>query len=165
MCLHKVAVGFNDGTLQIYDTNLALTLTKRAHFNFISRIKYISSLSYAVTSSRSSVKVWDMANSWSLVAEFTGNMNYVFSLEQISATTMASGASGDISLWTITTGVSTLTINPPGTNFWYCLQLLPSGNLLAAGSSTSGKIFIYSTVTGTVNQINVFFCIKLRFLN
>ena len=97
------------------------------------------------------VNVWDTANSWTLVTKLNIFTGYVFSLEQISATTIATGTTGEIALWTIATGVKTLSINPAGSIYWYCLQLLPSGNLLAGGSSTSGKIYIYSTVTGTVN--------------
>jgi WD40 repeat protein len=159
----QVAVGFQDGTLKVYDTNLALTRTIAAHSSAITRIKYISTLNYVVTcSADNKAKVWDNANSWSLVSTFSSHTGQIQGVEKISETLMATSATdGKIFIWTTATGVQTLQITVAGAspaNIVYALQLMPNGDQIAAGAGSTGIITIYNVADGTVRIFRNFVC-------
>jgi WD40 repeat protein len=139
----------------------------KAHTNQIRRIKqspfnsnYVGTCSLDTT-----VKIWDMTKScwnanWSLIRTYTNHTDRVSGLEWINQDTIASGSTDDtINIWSISTGVTKLSINT--SLDVRSLKLLSNGFYLACGLF-NGNINIYdinngsliSTLSGHSNWVN-----------
>ena len=124
-------------------------LSIQAHSKFINRIRQspFNNSNVATCSDDYEVKIWNPNTNWTLTRTYKGHSNGVNGLEWINADTLASGSfDKTIQIWSISTGVTKLTIKTGLNN--YALQLLSSGNL-AVGTSL-GPINIYNINTGSL---------------
>ncbi len=148
----KVAIGGGSGTglLNVYNENLELVNSFKAHTNNIYRIKqspYANGY-VATVAADAKVKIWNITNinNWTLIKTYSGHTHGVFGLEFLNEDTIASGSNDDtIKIWAICSGVTYRTIN--ACSDVNALQLLSNGYYLAAGLWSS-SINIYNVITG-----------------
>jgi WD40 repeat protein len=99
--------------------------------------------------SDSSIRIWNIANplSWTLIRTYTGHSGPTYGIDFIRTDTLATGSlDKTIQIWRISTGLTSLTLNP-GT-IVYSVALLTDGATLA--SACSNRINLYNVNNGTL---------------
>ena len=120
----KVAIGENNGMILVYDTNLTLVFSFKAHESYINRIKLLPNGYVATCSFDNTSKIWNPLNvNQLLVQTHTNHSAPINALEYIDSDMIATGSNDcTIQLWSIRTGLTNMSINA-GANV-YSLQLL-----------------------------------------
>jgi len=107
-----VAIGNENGQIEVYDQSLSLIKSFTAHGNKINRIKQspFSADFVATCSEDKSVKIWYKVD-WNSMRTYTGHTNNVNDFEWIDQDTIASGSNNkEIQKWSKRTGTIIRTI-------------------------------------------------------
>jgi WD40 repeat protein len=145
----------NNGILQVYNENLTLRASFKAHSAFINRIKqspFNNKTNYVATCANdNTVKIWDPSNNsnWTLIQTYRNHTGSVYGLEYINEDTVISGGFDQtIQIWTISTGRTIKKINTPA--LVYAIQILSSDGFYMAVGLNNSIIYIYSVNTGSL---------------
>ena len=148
-----VVIGDLNGKLEIFsnDTfNLSNVISFQAHSAQINRIKQSPFNTYVATASGDKTsKIWNVTtiSNWVLIQTYSNHLDQILALEYINEDTIATGdINGTIQIWSISTGLTNLTLN---TNIpVWSLKLLSNGYYLACG--LVNKINIYNIFNGNL---------------
>jgi WD40 repeat protein len=142
----------NNGVLQVYNENLTLRASFKAHSSFINRIKqspFKNKTNYVATcAGDNTVKIWDSSNSsdWTLIQTYKNHTGPVRGLDYINADTIVSGGLDQtIQIWTISTGRTIRKINTRA--LVYAIQILSSDGFYIAVGLNNSMINIYDINT------------------
>jgi WD40 repeat protein len=145
----------NNGQLRVYNENLTLRTSFKAHSAFINRIKqspFSNKTNYVATCANdNTTKIWDSSNSfnWTLIQTYKNHTGPIYGLEYINEDTIVSGSLDQtIHIWVISTGQTIRKINTPASI--YSIQLLSSDGLNIAVGHTNSNISIYDINTGSL---------------
>jgi WD40 repeat protein len=147
----------NKGMIKVYNQNLSLVNTFKAHNGNVQRIKQSQfNKDHVATSSNGLlVKVWNASKNtnWTLIQAYAGHPVGIFAFDFINEGTVGSADATSLHIWSIKTGVKSMEINVSTSSGVRCLQYLPSvngvcGSFLAAGLGTA-KINIYNIETSS----------------
>jgi F-box and WD-40 domain protein CDC4 len=147
----------NKGMIKVYNQNLSLVNTFKAHNGNVQRIKQSQfNKDHVATSSNGLlVKVWNASKNtnWTLIQAYAGHPVGIFAFDFINEEYVASSDESSLHIWSIKAGVKSMEINMSTSSGVRCLQYLPSvngvcGKFLAAGLGNS-KINIYNIANNT----------------
>jgi len=137
------------GRILSYNASYSIVTNFTSGGNVVYRIKQLPNGNVMTTYSDSSVRVWNVASpTWALVRLYSGHAGPVYGIDWVRTDTVVTGSlDKTIKIWRISTGVTSLTINP-GT-IVYAVAVLSDGNLAAAASN---RVNIYNINNGTQLQ-------------
>jgi WD40 repeat protein len=147
----------NNGLLKVYNENLTLRASFKAHLDYINRIKQspfnIKKNYVATCANDNTVKIWDSYNSsnWRLIQTYMNHTGSIYGLEYSNEDTIISGGFDQtIQIWVISTGRTIRKINTPASV--YAIQILSSDGYDMAVGLTNSNISIYDMNTGNLKK-------------